>query len=339
MTPTRLTAAAGCALVLVGLLFIAVLGGVLGSGASVQSAIVTSAYASCQTSPLPPLTVSQSRHAATIVQVAQEIVPNAQAARAEQIAVMVALTESGLENLGPRTGNDGSVGLFQQRAAAGWGDQAEESNPVDAATMFLHHLLAVPHWSTIPPWTAAQDVQHSATTTGSNYQKHWTTAKEIVAGSTVALTAAGCGGGIQLGSMAGLPSNYTIPASASPQAQEAIAYAIGHLGDRYVWGAAGPSSFDCSGLTMMAWREAGVSLEHYTVSQLHEGTPVQPSAIQPGNLVFVPGTDPPGPGLPGHVGIYLGDGLVESAIDPTQGVAVQPYAIFISGGLDGITQP
>ena len=339
MKPAHLAAAAGCALVLVGVLIVAVLGGVLGSGATVQAAVITAAYASCQASPLPALTASQSRNAAIIVQVAKETVPPTLALRGEQIAVMVAYTESGLNNLGPQIGNDGSIGLFQQRAAAGWGDAAEESNQVDATTMFLHHLLEVPHWSTIPPWTAAQDVQHSVSASGSNYQKHWTTAKEIVADSTVALTAAGCGGGIQLGATAGLPAGYTIPASASPQAQEAIAYAIGHLGDRYVWGAAGPSSFDCSGLTMMAWREAGVSLEHYTVSQMHEGTPVQPSAIQPGDLVFVPGTDPPGPGLPGHVGIYLGGGLVESAIDPAQGVAAQPYAIFVSGGLDGVTQP
>jgi cell wall-associated NlpC family hydrolase len=59
----------------------------------------------------------------------------------------------------------------------------------------------------------------------------------------------------------------------------------------------------------------------------------------PGDLVLVPGSDPPGPGLPGHVGIYLGDGLVESAIDPQMGVAVQSWQAFTSGGLDGVVDP
>jgi len=319
---------------LAALLSVAVLGAVLGGGSVVQSAIVVSAYVSCQSSPLPALTATQSRNASTILQVASEIIPApvSLATHAAQLAVMTALTESGLENLGPQSGNSGSVGLFQQRAAAGWGNVSEELDPVDAATMFLRHLLQVPHWQTIKPWVAAQDVQRSAFSSGSNYRRHWAAAQQIVAGETAALTTAGCGAGISLDGQHGLPAGYTIPATATPQEQVVVAYAIGHLGDRYVWGSAGPTSFDCSGLTMMAWREAGVSLDHYTVSQMHEGTSVSFSAIQPGDLVLVPGTDPPGPGLPGHVGIYLGDGLVESAVDPQMGVAVQPYVAFVSGG-------
>jgi len=330
------------ALVLAALLSVAVLGAVLGGGSVVQSAIVVSAYvASCQSSPLPALTATQSRNASIITQVASEIIPApvSEATHAAQIAVMTAMTESGLRNLGPQAGNSGSVGLFQQRAAAGWGDVSEEEDPVDATTMFLRHLLQVPHWQTIKPWSAAQDVQHSAFSRGSNYKRHWAAAQKIVAGETTALTTAGCGAGISLDGQHGLPAGYVIPANATPQEQVVVAYAIGHLGDAYVWGAAGPTSFDCSGLTMMAWKQAGVSLAHYTVSQLHEGTLVPFTAIQPGDLVLVPGIDPPAPSLPGHVGLYLGDGLVESAIDPQMGVAVQPYAAFVSGGLDRIVQP
>jgi len=72
---------------------------------------------------------------------------------------------------------------------------------------------------------------------------------------------------------------------------------------------------------------------------MHEGQRVSYAAIQPGDLILVPGVDPPGPGLPGHVGLYLGDGLVESALDPQEGVVVQTYAVFVSGGLDAIVQP
>ena len=63
--------------------------------------------------------------------------------RGAQIALMTAYTESTLENLGPQTDNDGSLGLFQQRVAAGWGTAAEEQNPTDATAMFTQHLLAV----------------------------------------------------------------------------------------------------------------------------------------------------------------------------------------------------
>jgi cell wall-associated NlpC family hydrolase len=92
-------------------------------------------------------------------------------------------------------------------------------------------------------------------------------------------------------------------------------------------------------LTLKAWATAGVALLHYTVDQLHEGIAVVPSLAVAGDLVLVPGSDPPGPGLPGHVGIYLGDGLVESAIDPQMGVAVQTWQVFTSGGLDAVIDP
>ena len=59
------------------------------------------------------------------------------------------------------------------------------------------------------------------------------------------------------------------------------------------------------------------------------------AALLPGDLVLVPGSDPPGPGIAGHVGIYLGDGLVESAVDPALGVAVQPWDSFVSAVLIG----
>ena len=118
-----------------------------------------------------------------------------------------------------------------------------------------------------------------------------------------------------------------------------MAFALAQLGKKYVWGAAGPDAFDCSGLTLAAWATAGVHLLHYTVDQWHEGQPVVPAQAAPGDLVLVPGSDPPGPGLPGHVGIYLGDGLVISAVDTQVGVAVQTWPAFVSGGLEGVVDP
>jgi cell wall-associated NlpC family hydrolase len=134
----------------------------------------------------------------------------------------------------------------------------------------------------------------------------------------------------------GLPPNYVIPANATTVETVAISYVLAQLGKPYLWGGSGPDEFDCSGLTMMAWAQVGVSLLHYTGDQINEGTAVLSFAdISPGDLVLVPGSD----GTisnPGHVGMYIGDGLVESAVDVQYGIIVQPYSLFVSGGLSGI---
>lgn len=134
----------------------------------------------------------------------------------------------------------------------------------------------------------------------------------------------------------GLPKNYVIPPNATTVETVAISYALAQLGKPYLWGGDGPGEFDCSGLTMMAWAQAGVTLLHYTGDQINEGTAVTSFVdISPGDLVLVPGSDGT-IASPGHVGMYLGDGLVESAVDVQFGIIVQPYWQFVSGGLSGI---
>jgi cell wall-associated NlpC family hydrolase len=118
-----------------------------------------------------------------------------------------------------------------------------------------------------------------------------------------------------------------------------VAFALAQLGHPYLWGGSGPLAYDWSGLTAKAWAAAGISLLHYTVDQMHEGRPLPPALAAAGDLVLIPGSDPPGPGLAGHVGIYLGDGLVVSAVDPQLGVAVQSWQVFVSGGLDAVVDP
>lgn len=134
----------------------------------------------------------------------------------------------------------------------------------------------------------------------------------------------------------GLPLDYVIPPGATAGETVAVTFALAQLGKPYLWGGVGPNAFDCSGLTMMSWAQAGVTLLHYTGDQIDEGTPVASYAdISPGDLVLVPGSD--GTVVnPGHVGIYIGEGLVESAVDVQYGVIVQPYSYFVSGGLSGI---
>ena len=76
---------------------------------------------------------------------------------------------------------------------------------------------------------------------------------------------------------------------------------MSELGKSYVWGAAGPDHFDCSGLTMYAYAAAGVSLSHFTGAQWNEGRHVPESDLQPGDLVFFEKTL-------GHMGMYIGNG-------------------------------
>ncbi|MDN5896821.1 MAG: NlpC/P60 family protein [Nocardioides sp.] len=102
---------------------------------------------------------------------------------------------------------------------------------------------------------------------------------------------------------------------ASGRAAAAIQYAMAQVGKSYVYGAAGPSSFDCSGLTMMAWGQAGVGLPHSSSAQMSSGSSVSSSDLQPGDLVFYYSPV-------SHVGIYIGNGQIVHAANPSTGVAI-----------------
>ena len=113
----------------------------------------------------------------------------------------------------------------------------------------------------------------------------------------------------------------------SGRAGAAVSYALGQVGDAYVYGATGPSAFDCSGLTMMAWAQAGVSLPHSSSAQMGSGSPVSQSDLQPGDLVFYYSPV-------SHVGIYIGNGQIVHASNPSTGVQVSPvFSMPYSGAV------
>ena len=87
----------------------------------------------------------------------------------------------------------------------------------------------------------------------------------------------------------------------SSVAQQAIAFARQQLGKPYVWGATGPDSFDCSGLTQAAYKAAGISLPRTTYDQVDVGTRVSEDNLQPGDLIFFYSDV-------SHVGLYIGNG-------------------------------
>jgi peptidoglycan DL-endopeptidase CwlO len=103
--------------------------------------------------------------------------------------------------------------------------------------------------------------------------------------------------------------------SVSDGAAEAVDFALDQVGDAYVYGAAGPDAWDCSGLTMQAWAAAGVSLPHSSSAQYSSGPHVSTSELQPGDLVFY--YEPIS-----HVAMYIGDGQIVHASNPSEPVNV-----------------
>jgi cell wall-associated NlpC family hydrolase len=93
------------------------------------------------------------------------------------------------------------------------------------------------------------------------------------------------------------------------------------VGKPYEWGAAGPNSFDCSGLTMRAWQAGGKSLPHWSVAQAERVTRVSYSQMVPGDLIFW--SDNGQASGVHHVGLYIGGGQMIHAPRPGKNVEVQ----------------
>jgi cell wall-associated NlpC family hydrolase len=108
------------------------------------------------------------------------------------------------------------------------------------------------------------------------------------------------------------PAPPPAPSAPAPGAETAIDWAYQQLGKPYVWGAEGPDAFDCSGLTKVAWAQAGVQLTHSSRIQYQQTTKVPVSQAQRGDLLFY-SHDGTQAGI-FHVGIYLGDGQVIHAL-------------------------
>ena len=103
------------------------------------------------------------------------------------------------------------------------------------------------------------------------------------------------------------------PVTNGPAAEAVVAYVMARVGQPYVYGGEGPWGYDCSGLTMMAYRSVGISLPHGSRSQFNYGQPVSMSDLQAGDLVFFYAG-------PGHVGIYVGGGMIVDARNENTGI-------------------
>ncbi|MGD9989655.1 C40 family peptidase [Pseudonocardia sp.] len=113
-----------------------------------------------------------------------------------------------------------------------------------------------------------------------------------------------------------------VPAvTASGKSAAAAQVALQQVGKPYVWGAAGPSAFDCSGLVHYAFQQMGVTLPRTAAAMSQVGTPVSRSELKPGDLVFFYSPI-------SHVGIYIGDGKVVNATTEGEPVQVSPLSDF-----------
>ena len=119
------------------------------------------------------------------------------------------------------------------------------------------------------------------------------------------------------------------PKAVSGNVGAVISYAYAQLGKPYQWGATGPGSFDCSGLTMMAWAQAGVSLPHSSRAQIGIGRQVTRSELQPGDLIFRYSPI-------SHVSLYVGNGQQISATHTGSTVKLQSA---FQGEIVGFSRP
>lgn len=242
------------------------------------------------------------------------------------IAVMVAMAESSLKNIGhgDAAGPD-SRGLFQQRS--GWGPEADRMDPTKATNLFLNSLtdpkLYVYESSkrvngtptsrySLDPWVVAQAVQRSAFSDGSNYKKYYAAARQMVAGVTSGSGACG-------------------PVSAD--AKGVIAEARRHLGKPYVWAASGPDSFDCSGLMMYVYAKAGIQLPRTAAQQYAWSKKFPRSQAQPGDLLFWKNNEM---GVY-HVAMYIGDGKMIEA--PAPGLTLREVPLYGADLMSQVGRP
>jgi cell wall-associated NlpC family hydrolase len=212
------------------------------------------------------------------------------AREAAQISLMTAMQESSLTVLdhGDAAGPD-SRGLFQQRES--WGPLSVRLDPAGSTGLFLDRLVNVPAWQAIDPAEAAHAVQRNA---NAGDYSHWiplsiALTDALFGNDATQLT---CSGGTLL---PGAPP--------TKQAQVALTAAQGALGKPYCFDggdANGPThggggdgcpdgtvGYDCSGLALYAWAQAGVDLPHYSGDQYQLGRKVPITQVAPGDLVFL----------------------------------------------------
>ncbi|MEC5193463.1 MULTISPECIES: C40 family peptidase [unclassified Arthrobacter] len=251
------------------------------------------------------------------------------------IAIMMALQESSLRVLAnvnvpaslgyPHDGlgsDHDSLGTAQQRPAAGWGTVEELMDPKYNVRAFYggpagpNHgsppgLLDIRGWQSMNTGQAAQAVQVSAfPELYARWEAEATAIVETLDGGTVPAV---CEGATNSSSGAVAPTNL------SEIRKDILRFTQDGVGGAYVWGGTAYKAWDCSGYVQWIYRQAGVNLPR--VEQWRVGS--RTDNPQPGDLVV---QNAQGPNNWGHVGIYAGDGMMYSALNPAVGTLLHPVA-------------
>jgi cell wall-associated NlpC family hydrolase len=252
--------------------------------------------------------------------------------RAEIIAIATAMQESALENL--PYGMSDSLGLFQQRPSQGWGTVAQIMDPVYAARAFYQRLVQVSGWQSLPLTVAAQDVQHSGDPGAyARWEEPATRLVTSFSGGT-GICAVMAANVVPPGASATLPAHFSLPSGTPAAVALAIRFAIAQLGTAYQFGGSCTDAHsadmalhcDCSSLVQQAYLAGGIPLPRTTFAQVDVGTPVYSlHSLTAGDLLFTVGADG-SVSSPGHVGMYIGDGLVIQAPQTGQDVQVNPLS-------------
>ena len=156
-----------------------------------------------------------------------------------------------------------------------------------------------------------------------------TAAPSTVSPHVVALQAASVVTAVPAGF--GVPAGYSIPADTSARARAAVKFALAQRGKPYSSGATGLRAYDCSGLTMRAWASAGKRITRTTYTQRNAGKATGASSLRPGDLVLIPAGG--SRARPGHVGMFIGRGLVIHAPGRGDRVKVVTYRSFVARGV------
>ncbi len=256
--------------------------------------------------------------------------------RAEVVALATAMQESALENL--PYGSSSSAGLFQQKPSPAWGTIAQIMNQVDASREFYQRLEQVANWQSLPVTVAAQDVQRSATPGAyGRWQRPATELAAIFSGDTGACTVDRANA-VPRDAGTSLPKDYNLPAGTPVAVVLAIRFALAQLGTAYSFGGSCTDAHssdlalhcDCSSLVQQSYRAGGIPLPRTTFDQVNVGRPVYSTgSLLPGDLLFLVGADG-SPSSPGHVGMYIGDGLVIQAPQTGQNVQLTPLSEWSS---------
>lgn len=213
--------------------------------------------------------------------------------KAWQVAIQAGKTESNLRNV--NYGDRDSLGIFQMRPSMGWGTPAQVTNVDYAINTFYERLHRIKNWQAMRPGDAAQAVERSAYP--DRYNRWEGMAAMLISG--IETTVAD-------------PTKCAENAPASEVVNTAMSFVMGQKGKGYEWGGVGPLEFDCSGLMMIGYRNAGVAIPRTSREQYAQLPKVPLSDLQSGDLVFW-ATNKQNPGTIHHVAMYVGDGQIVEA--------------------------